>query len=398
LPKPGNIYAFVLEATEHAELSASSAERWMTCAGSVALSAGVPNHSSKFAAEGTAAHYIATRCLRHGADPRASFLGKTALVEGYEIALDDELIAAVEEYLEYVVTNEKPGDERAVEQSFTSALTRLHHKLGGSTDYVNWRASERLLRVVDYKHGAGVPVDVDDNKQLKYYALGALLSNPQWNAETVEIVIVQPRCDHEHGRIRSYRFPALDLVDYAADIVDAAKRTEEFGADLVPSKKACKWCPANAADKCPSIKQETHAIVATSFDMLTPEKYSLEQIAEFLAKAPLVEARISALREFAYNRACAGEKIPGFKLVDKRATRKWTNEKEVENRIGPRALNPPEVRSPAQLEKVLGKKKFATLLGDVVEKQSSGHTLVPESDNRPPVAVAQLEDFGTIED
>jgi ribonuclease BN (tRNA processing enzyme) len=248
-----------------------------------------------------------------------------------------------------------------------------------------------------------VPVDVDVNKQLKYYALGALLSNKLWVAKTVKITIVQPRCDHEQGRIRSYTFPAVELVDFAGDVVMAAKRTEEFGADLVPSKKACRFCPANAANKCPAIEKETNAVVAASFDMLEPGKYSLAQIAEFLAKAPLVEARISALREFAYQRACAGEKIPGFKLVDKRAIRKWKDDELAAKKlkrfkdVDQRDLYKSDLKSPAQIEKLVGKKQFAQL-SDLVAKESSGHTLVFETDNRPSVEVAQLEHFDIIEE
>jgi hypothetical protein len=207
--------------------------------------------------------------------------GLTAKVEGYDIPLTEELCEAVQEFLDYIAANERPDDVAVIEQSFTPAMRKLHPKFGGSTDRVMWRESERLLRVYDYKHGAGVPVDVDDNKQLKYYALGALLSNPTWNALTVELVIAQPRCDHEQGRIRSYKFPAIDLIDYAADLIDAAKETEDFvAAKLVPSKKACRFCPANAARKCPALEKETHALVVADFDIVTnPERYSKEQIA-----------------------------------------------------------------------------------------------------------------------
>lgn len=395
-------YAFVLEASEHAELSASSAERWMTCPGSVSLSAGVPNRSSSFAAEGTAAHHIGAEVLRNKA-ALSSFLGKTAKVEGYEIDLSDELLEAVQVYVDDSDEDTYEGDVILIEQSFTEALKKLHPKFGGSGDRVRWRPSTRQLRVTDYKHGAGVPVDVDDNKQLKVYALGALLTNPQFNAEEVEIRIVQPRCDHEQGRCRSYKFPAMDLLDFAGELVEAAKRTEEFGADLKPSKKACKWCPANSANKCPAIEKETHALVRADFSVIEPEAYSLAQIAEFLEKAPLVEARISAMREFAYQRACAGEEIPGWKLVDKRATRKWTDDSAVANTALVSGLKDADVytsklKSPAQIEKVVGKKKFAEKFAPLVVKESSGHTLAPASDPRPPAAVAQLTDFGVLPD
>lgn len=393
-------YAFVIEPSEHAKLSASSAERWLSCPGSVALSEGLPNVSSSYAAQGTAAHYIAAEEQRSQRLAAQRWLGKTALVEGHEVALDEDLADAVQEFLDYIVANEKPGDEWFVEQSFTDAMKRLHPQLGGSTDRVMWRASERLLRVYDYKHGAGVPVEVDDNKQLRYYALGALLANSQWNAEDVELVIAQPRCEHEAGRIRSWRFKAFDLVEYAADLIEGAKRTEEFGADLVPSKKACKFCPAASANKCPAVEKATHALIAADFTTVAPERYSPEQIAEFLRMAPLVEARISAVREFAYQRACAGDNFPGWKLVEKRATRKWKDEEAATKMLGqiPGAMKEPEIRSPAQIEKMLGKKKFAQYAEahDLVVKESSGVTLAPVDDPRPPAQVAQLTDFAVL--
>ena len=391
-------YAFVIEPSEHAELSASSAERWLTCPGSTLLSRGLPNVSSSYAAEGTAAHYVAAASQLDNLLLSPRWTQQTALVEGHEVALTENLLDAVQEFLDYIIENEEPGDVALVEQSFTPAMKKLHPKFGGSTDRVMWRASARLLRVYDYKHGAGVPVDVDDNKQLKYYAVGALLSNPQWNAEDVELVIAQPRCDHEQGRIRTFRFKAIELLEYVADLIDGAKRTEEFGAALAPSKKACKFCPAAQANKCPALEQETRALAMADFTAVGIEKYSKDQIAEFLRMAPLVEARISAVREFAYNRACAGEAFPGWKIVAKRATRKWKDEEAAAAAFGktPGALTEPELRSPAQIEKLLGKKKFGALAEAHVEKVSSGFTLASAEDPRPPAQVAQLADFSVV--
>jgi hypothetical protein len=393
-------YAFVLEPSEHAELSASSADRWATCTASPALARGLPNHTTAYAAQGTAGHHISALVLRSmqagkAFDPRATFLGKYALVEGHEIHLNDELIEAVEDYIADCAADTQPGDTVFVEQSFHEALQRLHPKFGGSSDRVRWRPSTRQLQVTDLKMGAGIPVDVDDNRQLKYYALGALLTNPQFNAEDVELRIAQPRCEHEAGRFRSYHFKAMELVEFAADLVDAALETEDFTrAKLVPSKKACKWCPAAAAKKCPALEKETHALVAADFSVIDPAKYSKEQIAEFLAKAPLVEQHISAIREFAYQESLKGEKFPGWKIVEKRARRKWQDESFVANALKdtPGAFTTPELRSPAQVEKLLGKKKFKVLEGHIV-KESSGYTLAADDDPRPPATVALLTDF-----
>lgn len=406
-------YAFVIAPGEHALLSASSADRWLTCLGSVALSKGLPNHSSEFAAEGTAAHWIAAYCQRPTVprsplwqNGRLSFKspyvwqGRTALVEGYDIELDEELIDAVQEFLTYIMDNEEPGDVAFVEQSFTPAMQRLDPDFGGSTDRVMWRARSRLLRVYDYKHGAGIPVDVDDNRQLKYYALGALLSNPQWDAEDVELVIAQPRCDHEQGRIRTYPMKAIDLVDYAGELVEGAAKTREFGADLVPSRKACKFCPAMKANKCPAVERESHAIIAQAVSVIDPKAYSPEQIAEFLTKAPLVEARISAMREFAYQESLRGEKFPGWKVVAKRPMRKWIDEAVaaavLEEQVeGADVYKPMKLKSPKQIEDAVGKKAFK-MYDALVIKESSGMTLAPESDPRPPAQVAQLEQFKDV--
>lgn len=390
-------YAFVLEPSSHAELSASSAERWMTCTGSVELSRGLPNVSSAFAAQGTAAHYIGAQCLIKHCSP-THWLGKKALVEGHEIELDEELLEAVQEYLDDIAADRKPGDIVFVEQSFTEALKKLYPRFGGSGDHVRWRPSTKQIRVCDYKHGAGVPVDVDDNKQLKIYALGCLLTNPQFNAEEVEIRIAQPRCDHEAGRFRSYKFPALGLVEFSADLVDAAKRTEDPFATLVPSKKACKWCPAAGANLCPAIEKQTQALVQAQFSEVEIAKYSPQQISEFLKMAPLLESRISAVREFAYQQACSGIEFPDWKLVDKRATRKYRDEATAFSELNgiPGALKEPELKSPAQMEKLLGKKKYAEIVAEHVEKVSSGHTLVASEDPRPAIGSTQkvLELFG----
>ena len=100
----------------------------------------------------------------------------------------------------------------------------------------------------------------------------------------------------------------------------------------------------------------------------------------------------------------AGKQWPGYKLVDKRPTRKWnvddhTVEKELST-IGLAESDiycPREVKSPAQIEKVIGKaKKNADKLAFVetlCEKVSSGTKLVHESEPGDPVKRSAQEDF-----
>lgn len=388
-------YSIVIEASSHAELSASAASRWINCPGSVRETKGLTSATSFEAAEGTAAHYIAALAQSQGIAP-AKWLNTTALVEGIEISIGEEMVESLNDFLAHVTSDTAKEDVVLIEQSITAALQTLHPKLGGSADRVRFKPKERSLRITDLKYGSGVVVDVVDNVQLKIYALGAILTFAHLKPTKVEIEIAQPRIDHPDGRYRVWAFDAVDIIDFAADILDAARRTEQPDAPLVPGKSQCRWCPA--AHFCPALEAQQMAIVAVDFDDLT--RVSPEKISKALEMIPLIEARIAAIREYAYQEAEKGNAPPGFKLVDKRAVRKWVSVESVQKRLlhRPEYYTSPELRSPAQIEKILGKKDFERILGECVEKISSGHTLVPVSDPRPEVKLLTADDmFGEEE-
>jgi hypothetical protein len=373
--------------------------RWSACPGSVNLSAGLPNRASKYAAEGTAAHELAALAIRSGTDA-AAHLGRSFWVEDLEFVVDESMAEAVQVYLDAV---------RAA-----------------------WVAQEPgVLIVFDYKHGSGVPVQVERNLQLIYYGFGALYTaaskerrmlvehhfdlsmlrpdlggtcdaiiHPGGVVKRVRLVVVQPRCYHADGPVRSWEFDAVDMVDWRADLLDSAKRTDAADAPLVAGDH-CKFCPAAAV--CPELERKTNAVVLAEFTPLAP-KYDVEKLATLLNMIPQLETRIEAARKFAYAELTAGRKIPGYKLVDKRPTRKWVDEKAAaqvlmntfHDRAPTEFYTAPELKSPAQVEAVIGKSKSAReALAGLVEKVSSGTTMVPESDSRPAVA-GLLEMFDSL--
>ena len=138
-------------------------------------------------------------------------------------------------------------------------------------------------------------------------------------------------------------------------------------------------------------------LIKQEFSDVVP--FDPKQLADALTAIPLVEARIKAIKEFAYERAVAGDQIPGWKLVDKRARRHWTDEKAVVAWAEQRAINPyedPVLKSPAQLEKGMKKPEKAELAA-FTASVSSGSTLVPESDARPAVSkMVTVDDFEAI--
>jgi Protein of unknown function (DUF2800) len=391
--------AAITELAAHSKLGASSSDRWMTCPGSVRLSRGIHSLASIYAAEGTAAHEIAARCLKTDGQPY-DWIGHKLEVEGRTIEVTEEMADAVAEYLRTVRADYAEFEERPqvwTEHKFH--LKTLHEDLYGTADRVHHYAEQRFLRIFDYKHGAGVAVEVDNNSQLMYYALGALL-DLKVAVEYVELVIVQPRCPHPDGSVRRHKFMVIDLLDFRADLLDAVARTEAADAPLVAGDH-CRWCPA-AGLPCPELEAKAQQTARDEFALVPVANtdvttFDAERMARFLAWAPTVEHLIESARQFAYAQAMRGVVIPGWKLVEKRATRKWTDEEQLveymkKAEVDPETLYEKKIKSPAQVEKLLGKKQFAPIAKQFVKKESSGNTLAPESDEREAVRVLTAQE------
>lgn len=350
-------------------------ERWDNCPGSVRLCATVPNTSSSYAEEGTKAHDYAAAIL--------GTINNSGVIRAITVCIPDDMREAVKVYVDHVHTILTPSDTLLVEHGFH--LKQIHPDCYGTADAVIWKPYSKHLHVIDYKHGAGKPVEVKDNKQLRYYALGALLSLG-YNAKEVTVTIVQPRCEHEDGQIRSETFAAFDLIEWAADLRAAVVRTEDPNAPLVPGAHCrATFCPAQAV--CPALTQRTQEMAALEFSPVAA--YEPEKLAQALAFASQAEAWAKAVREFAYAEAMRGKPIPGFKLVAKRAHRSWKDEQALLTWLERRgdlalAYEPAQLKSPAQLEKLLNKPDKAKM-GEFTIKESSGNTLAPVDDARPEV-------------
>lgn len=376
------------EAKLHSKIGASSAHRWMTCPGSVRMSEGAENKDSPYALEGTAAHTLGEMCLVGNSSP-SQFIGSMMEVTGndgqtHDIEVTEEMADAVTEYVEYVRDTLKNSyGELYVEQKFD--LSNIHRGLSGTNDACIIEPFG-TLHVFDYKHGRGVKVEVKRNPQLMYYGLGAL---KDYEVEKVVLHIVQPNCDHPDGRIRAWETTPEDLAKFGRELKDAAALTEEPDAPLVATEKGCKFCPA--AGFCPALKERAYSVAKASFAeddtilLPEPEKLSNEEISKVLASSNLLSSWIASVENHAHSQAEKGNPIPGYKLVKKRANRKWRDESDVVSKfsavVGDEQLFDKKVKSPAQMEKVVGKSEVDKL----TEIPDTGTTLVPEWDKRPEV-------------
>lgn len=361
--------------TAHAIFGASSSSRWLACPGSVELSKGIVEPPSEFAAEGTAAHELAEMVLRTELNT-SNWLGEKIEASGFTFEVTEEMVGAVQSYVELVRAFANGyGVEPMLEHRFDLSKLQPPAPMFGTADCAFYVEGERLLHIIDLKYGRGVPVDAKSNPQLKYYALGMLLSLPADKpVRRVKMTICQPRI----GNIAHDECTVEDLLDFGTELLDGVNAALRPDAPLNPSPEACKFCKAKG--KCPALRKTALAVAQDEFgEVLDPTTLPPEQIGSLLAKADMLEEWLHGLRAIALWQAEAGVEIPGFVLQAKRATRKWADELTVINWAAEQGLPHSEVfdsklKSPAALEKVVGKKNMPN---DLIVSVSSGYNLVP---------------------
>lgn len=355
----------------HSPYGPSAAHRWVRCPASIKRSAGKPNRSSPAAAEGTLLHGHAEHWLRHdGPGP------------GWD-DLTAEQQWVVGQYVNVVnLARMECKGELYVEHKFK---LKCHTMFFGTADAVLMNIKRGILRVMDLKAGAGVPVEVDYsgkiNPQLGYYALGALDLWPEDEPppDDIEIVVVQPRA----GGVKRRTVRVEELRELREELLAAAAKAE---LDDPPAEAGahCKFCLAAA--ECPTLRDYSLELARMEFsDDATPaEDMNDLALAETLERANVIEGWIKSVRAEAQSRITEGGKVPGWRLAPSRPVRRWTDEKKVEKRLADLGMNSIYVQSlvsPAQAEKALKALEwdFEAQVGDLVEKVSSGTRLVREA-------------------
>lgn len=444
----------------HATWSASSTSRNWACPGALALSSQVADLDveSEAAAWGTACHQLSEKCLRVSADAE-TFIGQTETTKRHSFEVDEEMAECAQTYIDYVRERAGPegwlgencrvcnGTGETVERRKCSDCggtgelygrrTRLYiekrfslEKLdppfdaGGTADAVVYFPEQKLLEVIDLKGGRGIVVEATENKQLRTYALGAMLAFPGLAVESVMSTIVQPRARHKEGVIRSETIHVADLLGWAYELLDAMKRsakaaadyakiagdvTREQWADLyLKAGEHCTFCPA--AGFCPALEKRAVEAAGVWFDDLdrpqlsnTPDGLSPEKLAQTLDMAGMIQDWLNACRALATRLAETGVEIPGYQLSDKIGNRKFTDLNAVKTLLitkGGLAADEiyaePKFKSPAQIEKALGAKRLkpiATEFEALVSRPVTGTTLVSKAKTTKPAKQAAVNAF-----
>lgn len=357
----------------HALLSASSAERWLACPPSAVAAEAYPRQDTEFTKEGTLAHEVAEQAARIRVLNGSPYLG---LVPNGGTA---EMVECAEGYADYIQEQiQGPG-----------ALVMLEQRVDfspwvpdgfGTADCIIIQGD--TMDVIDYKYGKGVAVSAEDNPQEKCYGLGALNDYGfAYEVERIRLHIYQPRINN----VSVSELTTEDLLAWGDSIKPVAEQAAK-GKGKYNAGAWCKFCPH--AGRCRTLTKICSEYVETHGLKVRVPVLAPHEVAEVLAMEPLVSLWLKRVRDQALTTMLNGEQVPGFKVVAGRSSRNWADDLETANLLQAAGysredITKTELLSVAAMEKALGKKKVAELVGGQILTHTGAPTIAPETDKRP---------------
>ena len=396
----------------HAMLGASSAERWLNCPPSAMLTAGMPDQTSPYAEEGRIAHSAAELKVRKWMNQLTPKAYKKALTE-----LQATHTALFEK-------NEADADQRdtswkeiehctdtyldAVKEAYAAAGEFPYLALEQMVDFSIWVPGgfgtadcviigNRQLHIIDYKHGKGIQVQAEDNPQLKLYALGAFERYAMlYEISSVRWSIVQPR---NGGVSQAEPITSMDLLTWAEGSVRPIAEQAGKGEGAYAVGEWCRFCKAKAACRARS----DYNLEMEHFSSTAPALLTNDELGGILQRSRDLAAWSKDMEAYVLRMLLTGAKIPGWKAVEGRSVRIWTNQEAAfrtatETGIEEAMLYERKPVTLATLEKLLGKKQFEPLQPFIIIPPGKP-TLAPETDKRPPITARATaeDDFGAVE-
>lgn len=370
---------------DHALLSASGAKRWIACPPSARLDDAVPDdRNSEYAKEGEAAHEyseLQLRCYLSGND--GADIADITDFCGTNEYFNDEMREEVEKYVDYVINTYETE-----EMDMLTTYMAIEQKL----DYSDWAqdgfgtgdiliVNDERLHIIDLKYGKGIPVYADNNPQLMMYGLGAVkMYLSHYDFKEIHLHIVQPRLDN----FSTFSISLADLTNWGEEVVKPAAKLAFAGEGEFKAGDHCRWCKVKG--NCKARADEN--MKALEYEFQDPALLPDDEIGSILHLAVQLKAWAADVESYVKKQVLQGKKIDGWKQVQGRSSRKFTDVRAVRERLEDdfvdedKYLKAPEMQSLTAIEKVLGKKEFTELLGDLVEKSEGLPTLAPESDPR----------------
>lgn len=382
----------------HALLGPSSAARWIACPPSVKLCEQFEDVESEYAKEGSLAHEIAELKVRKLIDPGLTSRKFTAAMKKLKEKelYQEEMQGYTDEYVEFIqeqMYSYPTTPHIAVEQKVD--FSEYVPDGFGTADCI--LIANDTLHIIDFKYGKGVPVSVENNKQLLLYALGAYLAYEMiFPIAHIKMSIVQPRL----ANIDTWECSLDYLLEFAKIAQEKATMALKGEGDFNCGEH-CKFCKAKAICK----ERANVNLELAKYEFKAADQLTLEEIGEILEKAKDLAKWAEDLKEYALSESLKGNEVPGWKAVNGRGSRSFKNTDEaikvlVDNGIAEELLFERKYLTLAQMEKTVGKKEFNSLVGDLIVMNVGKPTLVEASDKREAIAnkIKAEDEFSVVDD
>lgn len=372
--------------SKHALLSASGSARWLECTPSAHLELQFPKKSSSYADEGTAAHELCELSARYWLCEisEADYENKLSdLAKGeYYNAEMQECAVDYGRFISETVKNTRAACPDAVVELEVKNL-----------DFSDWApegfgtgdciiVADDLLEIIDFKYGKGVRVEAENNPQMRLYALGAIkLYGELYDIKRVRMSIIQPRINREPS---VSEITVEELLDWAENYVKPRAALAFAGeGEFKPGEKTCKFC--RAKEQCKARYEQNLKLFDEAPDtlLITPD-----EAGAILEKAADIKAWLKDLENLVMGKLFEGEPVEGWKLVEGRSNRKYTDELAVAEAMKAAGydealLYERSLLGITAMEKAFGKKAVGEVLKDLIYKPQGKPTLAPAADKRP---------------
>jgi len=316
----------------------------MACPASVKFSASYPDFKSKSADLGICAHFLLEYCLKNALKPWEFVSQVITTPTGIEFEVDMDMADAVTVALEYVYSRVAQANEQGLNPVMYSEMkvepTSINRDdIKGPADIII--DTTAWIEAIDYKHGEGILVEIDDNPQLQLYGIGAIdtLGKPLGDRELVT-TIIQPRIPSDKGVVRSARYSERDVSSLALDFMHAGQLVDA-GDRFCAGAVQCRRCPAkgdcsvladytmgNAAATGGTSLAQTPSITIESNMIADPNSLPMDQVIKILENETLIRGFLEAVHTRALDLMNAGTKVPGFKLVNGKKSKTWNMPEE----------------------------------------------------------------------
>jgi len=385
---------------QHAILSASGAKKWLNCPPSARLEQQFSNKTSTAAEEGTLAHELGELTLQKELKfiSTRKFNSEFKKIETHELFTSD-----MPDYVDIYVSTcmEKVAEARA---KTSDAIISLEQRLNysrwvpegfGTGDMVI--IADGTIEIIDLKYGKGAPVSAIDNIQMRLYALGAIAEFEfLYDMQNVKMTIIQPRLDS----ISTDEIKAEDLLKWAEDVLKPTAALAFKGEGDFCAGEHCSsgFCRAKAVCRAREEKNMELAV----YEFSDGPTLNIDEIADIIGKCDELAKWAKDIQEYALEQAVAGIGYPGWKLVEGRSNRRYTDVDAISDILmdeftQDKVYKPAEILGISAMEKSIGKKKFNELIGDYIEKPQGKPVLVVETDKRE-VFNKVTTDFGVVAD